>query len=338
MSVSQVKLVSMWEEVLRISNLDEPETVVILTKPESNPRNVDAAFGAAINIGASVFTMMPHIGDRPLRDNRCAMEAMFSADMVIDLVGLHLLRGHEQPAIMNAGTRILYVTEPPEILERMMPTLDDKRRVKAAEACIKSAGTMRMESDAGTDFEVALGEYPVLCEYGFADEPGHWDHWPAGFVATWPNETTADGTVIIDRGDIIFPFKSYVQTPIRLQIESGYIRDISGDLDADYLSAYMAQFDDPEAYAVSHLGWGLQPKAKWTALGLYDKHQTNGNDGRSFYGNFMFSTGPNTDCGGSRDTLCHLDMPMRNCSVFLDGEPMVIAGAVIPDHQRVPAA
>ena len=64
---------------------------------------------------------------------------------------------------------------------------------------------------------------------------------------------------------------------------------------------------------------------------MMDKAQTNGNDGRSFYGNFMFSTGPNDDAGGPRDTLCHLDIPMRNCSVFLDDEPMVLAGEVIPE-------
>ena len=140
--------------------------------------------------------------------------------------------------------------------------------------------------------------------------------------------------VVIDRGDIVFPFKDYVQTPIHLRIEGGYIREIEGDLDADFLREYMRQFNDPEAYAVSHLGWGLQPRARWSQLRLV-QGQTNGNDGRSFYGNFMFSTGPNTDAGGKRDTLCHLDIPMRRCSVSLDGRPMVIKGDVVAEGQRV---
>ena len=57
-------------------------------------------------------------------------------------------------------------------------------------------------------------------------------------------------------------------------------------------------------------------------------------DARSFYGNFLFSTGPNTEAGGTRDTPCHLDIPMRRCSVFLDGEPMTHEGTVVPAAQR----
>jgi 2,5-dihydroxypyridine 5,6-dioxygenase len=48
----------------------------------------------------------------------------------------------------------------------------------------------------------------------------------------------------------------------------------------------------------------------------------------------MFSTGPNTDAGGTRDTLCHLDIPMRNCSVSLDGVAMTQDGKVVADGQK----
>ena len=48
------------------------------------------------------------------------------------------------------------------------------------------------------------------------------------------------------------------------------------------------------------------------------------------------NTGPNDDAGGPRDTLCHLDIPMRHCSVWLDDEPMVLKGEVIPEDQRAP--
>ena len=99
----------------------------------------------------------------------------------------------------------------------------------------------------------------------------------------------------------------------------------------------MTSFEDPEAYAISHLGWGLQSKAQWTALGMYDKDASIGMDGRSFYGNFLFSTGPNTEAGGKRNTPCHIDIPMRNCSVSLDGKAMTRKGEVIPKNQR-PAA
>jgi 2,5-dihydroxypyridine 5,6-dioxygenase len=115
----------------------------------------------------------------------------------------------------------------------------------------------------------------------------------------------------------------------------GYVREINGGFDAEFLRDYMETFKDPEVYALSHIGWGLQPRAQWTTLGLYDKGETIGMDARSFYGNFLFSTGPNTEAGGTRDTPCHIDIPLRNCSVSLDGEAMTVDGKVIPADQRI---
>jgi len=95
----------------------------------------------------------------------------------------------------------------------------------------------------------------------------------------------------------------------------------------------MDSFHDREVYAISHIGWGLQPRAQWTALGLYDKEATLGMDARAFYGNFLFSTGPNTEAGGKRNTPCHIDIPLRNCSLSLDGVAMTINGKVVVADQ-----
>jgi 2,5-dihydroxypyridine 5,6-dioxygenase len=333
MAVSQQELVQAWMKVLTLCKLSASEAVCLLTRPDIYLRNVEAAEHVAREIGARVFRLEPAMDSRPLHENHVAMQALKSSAMVIDFLGLHLLRNGEQEKVMKAGARILYVVEPPDALVRLVPTEDDKRRVRVAEGCIRKAKSMHVSSAAGTDLRVQLGEYPILSEWGYSDEPGHWDHWPSAFIATWPNERSAQGSVVLRPGDIIFPFKSYVRGEIRLRIKDGYIRDIEGGFDAEVLREYMSEFDDPEAYAVSHLGWGLNPRARWSRLALLDKHQTNGNDGRAFAGNFMFSTGPNTDAGGSRDTLCHLDIPMRKCSVSLDNVPMTVDGKVVAEGQ-----
>ncbi|MDO9216773.1 MAG: 2,5-dihydroxypyridine 5,6-dioxygenase, partial [Lacisediminimonas sp.] len=105
--------------------------------------------------------------------------------------------------------------------------------------------------------------------------------------------------------------------------------------EAAFLNRYMDAYDDPRAYAISHVGYGLQPKARWTAQALMDKSASLGMEARSYYGNFLFSTGPNAEAGGSNDCRCHIDMPMANCSVYLDGEPMVIDGRVVAPEQKV---
>ena len=60
-----------------------------------------------------------------------------------------------------------------------------------------------------------------------------------------------------------------------------------------------------------------------------------GQDGRAFYGNVLFSTGPNTEIGGDNDTLCHIDIPLKGCTLTLDGEAIVESGRIVPDDMRV---
>jgi len=49
----------------------------------------------------------------------------------------------------------------------------------------------------------------------------------------------------------------------------------------------------------------------------------------------LFSLGPNVELGGSNDTACHLDLPMRNCSLWLDGLPILDCGDVVHPEMRV---
>jgi 2,5-dihydroxypyridine 5,6-dioxygenase len=47
---------------------------------------------------------------------------------------------------------------------------------------------------------------------------------------------------------------------------------------------------------------------------------------RAFAGNFLFSTGPNSQGGGKRTTTGHYDVPMRDCSIMLDNELIIDKG------------
>ena len=199
----------------------------------------------------------------------------------------------------------------------------------AAAALIKAAKEMSITSAAGTDLRCPLGEFPAIREYGFVDEPGRWDHWPSGFVLTWPNELGTNGTIVIDKGDILLPQKKYSTEQIILTVENGYATKIEGGIEAELLDEYMKTFNDPEGYAISHIGWGLQPRCHWSTLGLYSRENTIGMDARAFEGNFLFSLGPNNEAGGKRTTACHIDIPLRNCTVSLDGRAVVRDGKVL---------
>jgi len=346
--VSNAQLTQMFEHVLKLSRVDETQSVAVLKSHYSDPRTVNAAMEAAQRLKAKVYAvelpafnhptamgndMTAYCGDTALTGNLAAQRARKAAALVVDTMMLLPSPGQEQ--ILKTGTRILLAVEPPEVLARMLPSEEDKRRVLAAETLLKQACSMHVRSKAGSDFHAPLGQYPAVTEYGYADEPGRWDHWPSGFLFTWPNEDSAEGTLVLDVGDIILPFKNYCRERITLEIEKGFITGIHGGFEAEYLRDYMKYFNDPEVYGISHIGWGLQPRAQWTAMGLHDRNDGMCMDARAFYGNFLFSTGPNTEVGGKRKTPCHLDIPLRNCDIYLDDKAVVLAGDVVaPEESR----
>ncbi len=342
MPVSDTDMINAWEHVLTLSKFKPGEIVTILTSVDTHPQTLNTAMIAARNLGGIVNRLdlppmnaerslsrdkLAFVGITPLSNNRAAMAMLKESDLVLDL--MLLLFSPEQAEILDSGTRMLLAVEPPEILARVLPTEEDRDRVLAAAAKLGAARSMHVTSAAGTDLHCPLGQYPVLKEYGFVDEPGRWDHWPSGFLATWPNEQQSNGRIVLSPGDILLPQKTYVAGEVILTVEGGYVTEIAGGLDADLLKDYMGSFGDPEAFAISHIGWGLQARARWSTMGLYDREATIAMEARAFAGNFLFSLGPNTEAGGSRDTACHIDVPMRNCSVFIDSEEVVRSGRLL---------
>jgi 2,5-dihydroxypyridine 5,6-dioxygenase len=300
--------------VLTLSKLAPGQTVTVLTSAATHPQTLSCALVAAQDLGAIVNRLdlppvnaekalsrdsLAYLGSTPLTGNPAAIAMLKASDLVLDL--MTLLFSPEQHEVLASGTKILLAVEPPEVLVRMVPSEADRTRVKRAAGRIERAREMHVVSAAGT-------------------------------ALTFPDEGGARGRIVIDRGDILLPQKAYVSEPIVLTVERGYATKIEGGLDAELLGDYMASFRDPEAYAISHIGWGLQPRARWSTLGLYDREASIGMDARAYEGNFLFSLGPNNEAGGSRTTACHIDIPLRRCTVRLDGEDMVREGRVLDEE------
>jgi 2,5-dihydroxypyridine 5,6-dioxygenase len=188
----------------------------------------------------------------------------------------------------------------------------------------RSAGQAVGVSPDGTEIEARLQG-----QYGYTDEPGRWDHWPSGgFVYTGGADDGVDGVAVIAPGDILLPFKRYASEPIELTIHAGRITEIAGGgVDGDLVRDYMESFEDPAGYAISHIGWGLEDRARWSELSTDPRGI--GMAARCFAGNVLFSTGPNSELGGSNFTPCHIDVPMRGCSLYLDAEPVVVDGRLV---------
>ncbi len=324
------------------------ETVVVVTDMKSRQDYVSAAFMAAAQLGAEPFQVNLPIGGHVtspsavqlggmLRLPKPVVEAIKSAQFCLDLTMEGFIHTPERVEIVKSGTRVLRAgAQPPEILARLMPWDDAdeyKKRALNARDKLKSAKIMRVTSPNGTDLTCKVEPKTAFGSYGFSDEPGRWDVWGQNMVSNYPVEV--NGKVVMGGGDyVVVPFADYIRSQISLTIKNGYITEIAGDGgDAFIIRDHLESYHDKEAYAISHLGWGLNKKARWGSMMTYDRKPDetgfSANEGRVVWGNFLFSTGPNHHAG--RWSPAHYDIGVKDTTISLDGEPTVERGRVVGD-------
>ena len=258
-----------------------------------------------------------------------AVSALAASSFVVDCTIEGLMHARELPQILKGGARVLYVSnEHPDVLERLLPSSADEQQARAAMRLLKEGRRMTVASPAGTRLEIGLEGARVGVGWGFTEKPGTLSHWPGGLCLAFPAAGKVSGTLVLAPGDLNLTFKRYLESRVEMKIEHDYVVEVAGSgLDAALMREYMAAWGDREAYAVSHVGWGLNRRARWDALALYDRGDVNGTEQRAFAGNFLYSTGANEVAG--RHTLGHFDLPVRGCTIAVDGKTVVQDGTLV---------
>ena len=344
--MNPAKLAGLYRKQFELSRVKQGETVCAVSDLATRREYIQAAFAAADELGADIYELCVNslpswtkVGVPTIGQCKGTLDAVRAADLVVVFHVPLFTQWLKQ--VLDGGTRVLMIIDAPEELEQLMAPPGLKEACKHAEGLYRKTRVVKVESAAGTDLTYACGEYPVMTQWGYADERGHFDHWGGGHIHTFPNEGSAHGTVVLQPGDIvILPYCRYVADPVRLEIREGHIVRIDGGADAklmrDWLDDGRSSPQDRDPYAVSHLGWGMNPQALWYAIALHgDLPERQRAAARTFPGNFLFSTGPNTQGGGKRNTRGHYDVPMRDCSVALDGKVVIERGRIVEDRMKV---
>ncbi len=211
-----------------------------------------------------------------------------------------------------------------------MPEAADEARVRAAVKRVKSAKQMTVTSAAGSDLTVDIAGAATVGVWGFTSKPGTLQHVPGGLVVSFPKAGAVRGRLVFAPGDANLTFKRFFESNVTATIDDDHITRIDGTgADAELMRRGLAAWGDRGAYAVSHVGFGMNRRARLELLAAYDQRDTNGTEIRAVAGNFLFSTGANEFAG--RFTAGHFDLPMMGTTIALDGAIVVRDGVLQDD-------
>lgn len=338
-------LAGLFAREFRLCNVKSGETIVLLSDHNTSKDYILAAFAAAEEVGAMAFEIcisrpvdLSRVGYKSPTESPAVMQAMKAANLVCTFFPPNL-SGWLKDLQAN-GTRVLSIIATPDKLAALLSPPGLKEAVVHAGERYRAAKRIRVTSEAGTDLSWTRGkpgDTDLRTYYGFAESPGRFDQWGFGMIADFPDEGTANGTVVLKPGDVwILPYVRVIESAVHLQVRDGFIRKVEGGLDAkafrDWLDRNKRDAADMDPYAVSHLGFGLHPNAHWDGILLHgNSHDDLAVAMRSFAGNFLFSTGP----GFKRKTSGHIDAPMCDCTFELDGDVVVERGKVVDPRMLV---
>ena len=327
------KWIETFEHAFRLCKVEADDLVAILSETQSRAINVQLAELALQRLGARPFHIVipspPLSAPVPVRSTGSShaiqgiepiMAALLGVKFIADCTVEGIMHAPETPRLLGSGVRAMYISnEHPEVLERLRTDAALFPKIQLGREMMQQAKRMRVSSAAGTNLDIVMSGARVGGNFGASFNPGQLSSWPGGICSCFPPLHSTNGVLVLDTGDVNLTFKRYLESPVRLTIEDDFVVDVAGvGLDAELMRSYFSAWGDRNAYGVSHVGWGMNPSARWDALVMYDKGDINGTELRAFAGNFLYSTGGNPFA--DRHTLGHFDLPVRHCTIELDGQ------------------
>ena len=166
---------------------------------------------------------------------------------------------------------------------------------------LKAANEVRIETDAGTDLTLSIGDRDWHPDDGICHEPGSVTNLPAGEVYVAPE--TGEGTLVIDGSLAGF---GVLDEPVRIEFEDGHATTVSHD-------GLREKMDDVGDCGrnLAELGVGVNPAATLIGNVLQDE---------KVRGTVHVAVGDSSGFGGDVDCDLHLDGVVKSPRLYADGE------------------
>jgi leucyl aminopeptidase (aminopeptidase T) len=299
------------------------EEIVLLTDEGTDPDVVARlADGIGARDGVPVIT---RIGVPPLPGTEpptAVAAAMREAGAVIELTSLFIGSSAARRAATAAGVR--YLAMPGVRLETFRDDgpltvdfdaiRDDAERVGAAWG---SASSFRLTTPAGTDLRGSVHGRPGRVLHGSARDAGDYMAPPDIEAGTAPVESTTEGVAVID-ADLLFMGQGPLGQSVVLHFERGELRGVEGE-ESGRLHEMLERCADDRMANLAEVSMAFNPAGRVCGVPM---------ETESARGTAHIALGNSIAYGGTVDAIAHLDCVMRDATLELDGEPVMVAGTL----------
>ena len=304
------------------ANVEAGEEVVIVTDPE-RMTIARAVTDAVLEAGAVASIVVPP--ERAI-DNEEPGPAVAAAPGEAAVPSLPVARAREYArAVREAighGARVLSMTAFTERMMREGGLFTDFRARKplcdALAAKLTAGRRLRVTNPAGTDLTMSLAGVTGNSHACLLDGPG-FSAVPNIEANCAPAQGTAEGVFVCD-GSIPYYGVGPVREPVTFRISQGFVTDIEGGDQAEFLADLLARQDDPWVYNLAQFAFGLNPACTpFTGEMLNDE---------GVNGTVHIGIGTSANLGGTVSAKTHFDAIARAPTVWID-EELVLRDAEI---------
>ena len=289
------------------------EQVVVVTDPTMG-RYADAVAAAAREAGAAVTVCIIPMRDQDGQEPPPPVAlAMAEAAVIFSPVRISITHTRAMRAALDAGARACMMTAYTDAIMTSDALCRTDFEAQAAVcrrlgAAFTTGALVHLTSPRGTDLRFGIEGRTANVLTNIPD-PGQLAPVPDIEVNVVPVTGSAEGTIIAD-ASVPYLGIGILDEPIVCTVREGYIVEMTGGAQADFLRGHLESFADRHCFNVAELGVGLNPNARLTGEMLEDE---------GVMGTIHIGIGTSHTLGGEIVAPTHYDLLMWDPTIAVDG-------------------
>ena len=317
------------EEMFRVQ---QGETVAITADSGSDPKIIEALVAASTKIGGIPLVMwVPKgraYGQFGIKDwpAKALTAALCEVDVWIEATSAVMLYSDIWEVAMSKNKKLRYLViadSSIECIKRVFTGFDIKvlgaflRRILEM---TKAAKKVRITSSNGTDVS-----YDINLDYPFDIDDGDYSKpifgTAPGYVNVVPKLGSMNGNIVFDvlmHADILNH-----ENRVEFIMKDGEIAKVLGNKEAEKFKHFLASFDDPNMYKISHNMFGFNPGVRQLRGEIVEDERIWGGVDFGFGHTSPIDMPPN-----GQPAKSHFDGIVAKVSIFLDDQKIVDEGEV----------